>query len=352
MEIIAIAVCGLLAGMLLGLGGTGASSLTVPFLTFFTSIRLIKAITANMAASLALKSLAASLYLRKRTINYKIVIYLLIGSIPAVLIGSLLLARAVKDALPQRYMDETLGILLSVSTMLMMVSIFRNNLFHRNRPEGTRSPSANFFGNTLGNAKGDGKYDFGAERKLVKEISHRNLGSFVARRSPSTAKFNADKGKPVSFQMKAFIIFIGALSGFLFGITSIGSGSLIISLLGLCFPEMEIQELVAIDLLQAIPLGIAGTTFQFILIRPDMHLSLLLVLLGIPGVFCGWLLSRKLNMTKIKYFIAGISGLSGILYLHRGGSLITIYLVLSIYLLETGLLLFSKEDLQIVTDVR
>ena len=86
---------------------------------------------------------------------------------------------------------------------------------------------------------------------------------------------------------------IGVLGGLVVGITSVGSGSLMIIMLLLLYPRIRLSELVGTDLVQAIPL-VASAALGHVLFG-DFKLALTgSILLGsIPGVFVGALLSSR-----------------------------------------------------------
>src|SRR5262249_48451603 len=86
---------------------------------------------------------------------------------------------------------------------------------------------------------------------------------------------------------------IGALGGLLVGMTSVGSGSLIIVLLLIVYPRLVTAQLVGTDLVQAIPL-VGSAAFGHLLFG-DVKLGLTLALLlgAIPGVLLGALISSR-----------------------------------------------------------
>ena len=82
-------------------------------------------------------------------------------------------------------------------------------------------------------------------------------------------------------------LLIGVLGGLVVGITSVGSGSLMIVMLLILYPRMRLSELVGTDLVQAIPL--VGSAALAHLIFGQFHFSLTASILvgSIPGVFIG-----------------------------------------------------------------
>jgi uncharacterized membrane protein YfcA len=86
---------------------------------------------------------------------------------------------------------------------------------------------------------------------------------------------------------------VGALGGLVVGLTSVGSGSLIIIALMALYPALTANELVGTDLVQAVPL-VASAALGHILFG-DFHMDITTsLLLGcIPGVWVGAHLSSR-----------------------------------------------------------
>src|SRR5581483_2898781 len=82
-------------------------------------------------------------------------------------------------------------------------------------------------------------------------------------------------------------VLIGALGGLVVGMTSVGSGSLIIVTLLVLYPQLSASELVGTDLVQAVPL--VGSAALGHVLFGDLHLGLTTSLLAgsIPGVYVG-----------------------------------------------------------------
>src|SRR5258705_5083915 len=80
---------------------------------------------------------------------------------------------------------------------------------------------------------------------------------------------------------------IGAIGGLMVGMTSVGSGSLIIVLLMLAYPQLSSAELVGTDLVQAIPL--VGSAALGHLLFGDVHFDLTgsLLIGSLPGIWLG-----------------------------------------------------------------
>jgi uncharacterized membrane protein YfcA len=88
-------------------------------------------------------------------------------------------------------------------------------------------------------------------------------------------------------------LLIGIAGGLIVGLTSVGSGSLMIILLLMLYPTFKLSELVGTDLVQAVPL-VASAALGHVLFG-DFKLGLTASILvgAIPGVFVGAQLSSR-----------------------------------------------------------
>ena len=88
-------------------------------------------------------------------------------------------------------------------------------------------------------------------------------------------------------------IAIGLFGGLMVGLTSVGSGSLIIVLLLLLYPMLSAKALVGTDLVQAIPLVAAATLGHLLFGDFQLGLTLTLLVGAIPGVYLGARVSTR-----------------------------------------------------------
>jgi len=88
-------------------------------------------------------------------------------------------------------------------------------------------------------------------------------------------------------------VVVGALGGLVVGMTSVGSGSLIIiALMGL-YPGLKASQLVGTDLLQAVPLVASAALGHLIFGDFQLTITTSLLLGSIPGVLLGAQLSAR-----------------------------------------------------------
>jgi len=97
---------------------------------------------------------------------------------------------------------------------------------------------------------------------------------------------------------------VGAVGGLVVGITSVGSGSLIIVGLLALYPTLKANQLVGTDLLQAVPLVFSAALGH--LLFGDFHLEVTLALLAgsIPGVYLGSRISSRAPGGLIRRLLA------------------------------------------------
>jgi uncharacterized membrane protein YfcA len=86
---------------------------------------------------------------------------------------------------------------------------------------------------------------------------------------------------------------IGALGGLIVGMTSVGSGSLIIVALMLIYPKLSSKEMVGTDLIQAIPLVGAAAIGHYVFGKLDISIISSVLLGAIPAVMVGAHFSSK-----------------------------------------------------------
>jgi uncharacterized membrane protein YfcA len=113
-------------------------------------------------------------------------------------------------------------------------------------------------------------------------------------------------------------VLVGAAGGLVVGMTSVGSGSLMIVMLMLLYPALTSSELVGTDLVQAIPL-VGSAALGHVLFgdfRLDLTTSLLVGCL--PGVYLGARVSSRAREAVIRPALAVILLASGLKLLGLG----------------------------------
>jgi uncharacterized membrane protein YfcA len=107
-------------------------------------------------------------------------------------------------------------------------------------------------------------------------------------------------------------ILVGAFGGLLVGITSVGSGSLIMVALLLLYPTLSALKLVGTDLVQAVPLVLAAAIGHVIVQGVDWEVLIPLVLGGTPGTFLGARMAGWVSQSVIRRGIVIVLTLTGL----------------------------------------
>jgi hypothetical protein len=86
---------------------------------------------------------------------------------------------------------------------------------------------------------------------------------------------------------------IGVVGGLVVGMTSVGSGSLMMILLLLLYPRIRLSELVGTDLVQAVPLVASAAVAHMLFGEFQLGLTASILLGALPGVYLGARLSSR-----------------------------------------------------------
>ena len=107
-------------------------------------------------------------------------------------------------------------------------------------------------------------------------------------------------------------VLVGAVGGMLVGITSVGSGSLIMVAMLLLYPTLSAVRLVGTDLVQAVPLVLAAAVGHVLTEGVTWVVLVPLVLGGTPGTFLGARMARWVSQSVIRRGIVLVLTLTGL----------------------------------------
>jgi uncharacterized membrane protein YfcA len=107
-------------------------------------------------------------------------------------------------------------------------------------------------------------------------------------------------------------LLVGAVGGLLVGITSVGSGSLIMVALLLLYPTLSAVRLVGTDLVQAVPLVLSAAISHVLVSGVEWAVLVPLILGGSPGTFLGARLANWVSQSVIRRGIVIVLSLTGL----------------------------------------
>ncbi len=254
---LALALAGLVVGFTVGLTGMGGGALMTPLLVLVFDVGPLAAVSSDLVASLVMKPIGGGVHLRRGNVHTVMVRWLVLGSVPAALAGVLVL-----DALQGDGLEEVLRPLLGGALVVAATAMATKGALAARRP-----------GSQGGGGQG------GARSVAVRPV-------------PTLA--------------------IGVLGGLVVGMTSVGSGSLMIVLLLVLYPRLTAGELVGTDLVQAVPLVGAAALGHLLLgdVRLDITTSLLLG--ALPAVYLGARLSARAPDRVIRPVLVAVLSASGL----------------------------------------
>ena len=247
-------------GLLVGLTGAGGGALMTPMLILLFGVKPSAAISSDLVAAVLMRPVGAAVHLRKGTVNLRLVGWMVVGSVPMAFVGAYLLHLLGGSSTQQQHVEVVLGTALLVGAAAM---VFRYVLDRRS-----------------------GNQRMGTVHKVT------------VRPIPT--------------------ILIGMIGGVIVGLTSVGSGSLMIVLLLFLYPLLSAGQLVGTDLTQAVPLTAAAALGALIFGTVQFGVTASLVVGSVPAVLIGSYLSSRAPDRFIRPIITFVIFASGLKYVGVG----------------------------------
>jgi len=120
-------VAGVLVGFLVGLTGMGGGALMTPILIMFFGVAPLAAVSSDLVASLFMKPVGAAVHFRKGTVDKRLATWLAVSAAPAAFLGVLVLRSLGHGSRVQNDIKVFLGValLLTVGSMVVKAWIAR-----------------------------------------------------------------------------------------------------------------------------------------------------------------------------------------------------------------------------------
>jgi len=278
-----IALAGLGVGFISGLAGMCGGALMTPVLVIFFHVPASSTMSSDIVASFFLKPIGGGVHIRKRTVNWTLVRWLAVGSVPAAFAGSYVIDHVASKGV-ENDVKQILGAVLLLAAAAMLVKI---------AVQSRRGPVP----------------DVMMDQRLVRPL-------------------------PTAI--------IGMIGGFMVGLTSVGSGSLIIVMLMLLYPTLSSREMVGTDLVQAIPLVASAAIGH--LIFGDLQFGLTgSVLVGaIPGVYVGARISATASDRYIRPALISVLTISSLKLIGASNGVLLGTLIVSVVLIAAYFFLDAR----------
>jgi uncharacterized protein len=237
-----IVTAGLIVGVLVGMTGAGGGALMTPILILLFGVTPSTAVSSDIVASAIMKPFGGAVHYRRGNVHMGLVRWLCVGSVPAAFAGVFIDRSLGSGPTMQQNIEYAMGAAIFLAAGAMVYRLLMESSGRwKPVPEGAAEP------------------EIRVKRMLT--------------------------------------VAIGAFGGFLVGITSVGSGSLMIVLLMMTYPAMSMKRLVGTDIVQSIPLVGSAAIGHALFGGFEFGLTAAIVIGSIPGVLAGsWLSSRASNI--------------------------------------------------------
>ncbi|MDD4964244.1 MAG: sulfite exporter TauE/SafE family protein [Gallionella sp.] len=239
---------GFLVGLIVGVTGVGGGSLMTPLLVLFFGVSPATAVGTDLLYASLTKSLGGWVHGKRGTVDWKVVVLLSLGSLPAAVTTILLLKYL---ALDEKTLRSVISSVLSVALLATaIVLLFKEQIQKLGRSH-------------------DG---------TVYELHHRYL--------------------------PAATIATGVVVGSLVTISSIGAGVLGTVALLFLYPRMPAVKVVGTDIVHAVPLTALAGMGHLALGTVNLVLLGSLLLGSLPGIYIGSHLSAKVPEKVLRPLLA------------------------------------------------
>ncbi|MDN4473978.1 sulfite exporter TauE/SafE family protein [Demequina zhanjiangensis] len=252
----------LVVGVVVGLTGMGGGALMTPILVLGFGVAPLTAVSSDIIASTFMKPVGSWVHIRRGTVNWRLVRLLVYGSVPSAFLGVLLVQWLSPDEALQDVIKRALGVALILAAAGLGVRAYMRL----------------------------------RERAAVRDGSAEPLPT----------------ERPDPEPRVVATILVGVFGGLIVGLTSVGSGSLMIIALMALYPTLRASQLVGTDLVQAVPLVLAASAGHLLFGDVDWGVALPVILGSVPGAFLGAQISSRVGGAPVRRALAFVLFGSGL----------------------------------------
>lgn len=255
------AFAGLLVGIVVGITGMGGGALMTPALLFLGVGGASSVVTADLTASAVYKAGGAAVHWREGSPNLRLAGWLIAGSVPMAFLGP----HVIRWIAPGEDIDTVLQMAIGFA-LLFATATFALRLY--------------------------------VQLRRVRRGQHVESRPVI---------------RPVP------TVLIGAVGGLLVGITSVGSGSVIMIALVTLYPTLSAVKLVGTDLVQAVPLVLAAAISNMLTYGLDLSITIPLIIGSVPGTILGARIAPRVPSSLIRRGLVAVLTVSGLALLDKSG---------------------------------
>jgi len=258
MHDLAFVLAGFFVGTVVGLTGVGGGSLMTPILIFFFDTKPYLAVGTDLLFAAFTKMGGTLKLARARVVEWRVVLHLSAGSIPAALLTLFLLHQlGATSAKVQSLMTTTLGAALLLTAAAMLYKVLR----------GKAAP--------ITIAPGQ----------------------------------EAEAAKPRHWSLP---LLFGAVIGTLVTLTSVGAGAIGVTVLMLLYPKLPLPRIIGADIAYAVPLTLVAGMGHASMGSVDWPLLAKLLAGSLPGIWIGSHLMFRIPERVIRSFLSVLLAYAGL----------------------------------------
>lgn len=245
-------VSGFLTGALVGMTGVGGGSLMTPMLVLLFGIEPTTAVGTDLLYASITKTAGTAVHGLGRTIQWRIVALLAMGSVPMAVFTLLLFSWfGPNTAAANRLITDILSVMLLLTALVLI---------------------------------------------LRRQIISRYRRSFTAITPETTQRLT---------------VIVGMTLGILVPLSSVGAGALGATALILLYPDMPMARVVGSDIAHAVPLTLAAAIGHIILGSTNFAILGFLLAGSIPGIILGSYVAPRVPDSVLRYVLAGTLLIAG-----------------------------------------
>ncbi len=251
---LSVLVVSFMVGIVVGLTGMGGGALMTPALIFL-GINPSVAVTNDLVAAAINRPVGAAVHFRRGSPNLKLVMWLVIGSVPTAFAGAFIVKAIGATDEQEQFVKYAIGVALVFTALTYGI-------------------------------------------RMYLQLRYVTAGNVMSEDEPAV--------RPVP------TLLVGIFGGLLVGVTSVGSGSLIMVALLLLYPTLSAVKLVGTDLLQAVPLVISAAISHVLVDGVQWAVLIPLIVGGTPGTYLGARMASWVSQSVTRRGIVIVLSLTGI----------------------------------------
>lgn len=246
------ALSGFCVGFIVGLTGVGGGSLMTPLLVLLFGFHPVTAVGTDLLYASVTKTCGTAIHHIEKTVEWRIVAWLGVGSLPASLLTLLLISHQLDSSAVTSLISHIVGYALLLTALSLLF------------------------------------------RRRILALAH----VFSLHRRPR--------------KETAATVVLGALLGVLVTLSSVGAGAIGVTMLVLLYPHLPIARIVGTDIAHAVPLTLVAGLGHLAVGTVDLSLLASLLIGSLPGIALGSVIAPRAPERALRLLLAAVLTVVGV----------------------------------------